>query len=122
MLNFRGGAVGALMLAVVGLFVATPAARADNPPGVAITADVKLDDAGVLEVSETVKVPSGGRFRMQVPLRVAFGRDGERRFTVTDIATTGPGSAKVDGDLFTVDAPPGDSSFKYNVHGTVADA
>ncbi|MBO0853088.1 MAG: DUF2207 domain-containing protein [Nocardia sp.] len=122
MLNFRGGAVGALMLAVVGLFVATPAARADNPPGVAITADVKLDDAGVLEVSETVKVPSGGRFRMQVPLRVAFGGDGERRFTVTDIATTGPGSAKVDGDLFTVDAPPGDSSFKYNVHGTVADA
>ncbi len=88
----------------------------------AITADVKLSDEGLLEVAETVKVPEGGQFRMVVPLRIGLSDDGERRFSVTDISTTGPGSAKVSGDLFSVEAPPGESSFKYTVHGAVSDA
>ncbi|MEV5647732.1 DUF2207 domain-containing protein [Nocardia sp. NPDC052254] len=122
MLNFRGGALGALLLIATGLFATAPLARAQEPAGVAITADVKLSDEGLLEVAETVKVPEGGQFRMVVPLRVGLGDDGERRFSVTDISSTGPGSAKVSGDLFSVEAPPGESSFKYTVHGAVSDA
>ncbi|MFF0500640.1 DUF2207 family protein [Nocardia aobensis] len=122
MLIFRGGAFGALLLTAVGLFAAAPAARAQEPTGVSIIADVKLSEAGLLEVAETVKVPPGGQFHMALPLRVGRDDGSERRFGVTDISSTGPGSAKVAGDVFSVDAPPGESSFKYTVHGTVADA
>ncbi|NKY84487.1 DUF2207 family protein [Nocardia veterana] len=122
MLIFRGGAFGALLLTVVGLFAAAPAARAQESAGVSIVADVKLSDAGLLEVSETVEVPPGGQFHMALPLRVAHGDGGERRFGVTDITSTGPGSAKVSGDVFSVDAPPGTSTFHYSVHGTVSEA
>jgi hypothetical protein len=105
------------------MLATTPAAQAQVPAdGVAIRADVKLSRAGNLEVTESVTVPKAGEFHMVLPLRVALGGSGERRFKVTDISSTGPGSATVDGDLFTVNAPPGSSSFTYTVHNTVSDA
>jgi len=124
MLIFRGGALGALLVVLAGLFATAPAAQAQAPAGgVAIKASVKLSKQGDLQVSETVTVPAGGKFDMELPLRVALGdKGGERRFKVSDISSTGPGSAQVNGDLFTVDAPPGKSSFKYTVHNTVSDA
>ncbi|MQY17844.1 DUF2207 family protein [Nocardia macrotermitis] len=124
MLIFRGGAISALMLALAGILLSTPAARAQAPAdGVAIQASVKLSRDGNLEVAEKVTVPQGGKFQMSLPLRVALGdKGGERRFKVTDISSTGPGSAKVSGEVFTVDAPAGTSSFEYTVHNTVSDA
>ncbi|MBU3060369.1 DUF2207 domain-containing protein [Nocardia sp. NEAU-G5] len=124
MLMFRGGAVGALLVVLAGIFAMAPAAQAQAPAdGVAIKADIKLSKQGDLQVAETVTVPKGGSFDMQLPLRLALGdKGGERRFKVSDISSTGPGSAKVNGDLFTVNAPPGTSSFKYTVHNTVSDA
>jgi hypothetical protein len=124
MLTFRGGAVGALLVVLAGLFTIAPPAQAQSPAdGVAIKATVKLTKQGDLQVAETVTVPQGGSFDMELPLRLALGdKGGERRFKVSDISSTGPGSAKVNGDLFTVNAPAGKSSFKYTVHNTVSDA
>ena len=124
MLKFRGGAVGALLVILAAVFATVPAAQAQSATnGVAIKASVKLSKQGDLQVAETVTVPQGGHFDMELPLRVALGDNGgERRFKVSDISSTGPGSAKVNGDLFTVDAPAGASSFKYTVHNTVSDA
>ncbi|WP_067664125.1 DUF2207 family protein [Nocardia miyunensis] len=124
MLIFRGGALGAMMLVLAGMLLTAPAARAQAPAdGVAISADVKLSRDGNLEVAEKVTVPPGGEFRMALPLRVALGdKGGERRFKVSDISSTGPGSATVSGEVFTVDAPVGTSSFRYTVHNTVSDA
>ncbi|WP_026343874.1 DUF2207 family protein [Nocardia sp. BMG111209] len=123
MLISRGGALGALWLVAAGLFAAGPVAQAQDPiDGVTIAADIKLTDDGLMQVAEKIQVPPGGQFHMVLPLRVAFGDSGERRFTVTDIGSTGAGTATVDGDLFTVEARPGDSSFNYTVHGTVNDA
>ncbi|MCX4093750.1 DUF2207 family protein [Nocardia sp. alder85J] len=123
MLISRGGALGALWLVAAGMFAAGPAAQAQDPAdGVTIAADIKLTDDGLLQVAEKVQVPPGGQFHMVLPLRVAFGDSGERRFSVTDIGSTGAGKATLAGDLFTVDAQPGDSSFTYTVHNTVNDA
>ncbi len=122
MLIFRGGALGALVLVLAGLFAGPPAARAQPAEGAAITVDLKLGDDGLLEVAETVQVPPGGQFHMVLPLRIAQGDNGERRFGVSDVTATGAGTAKVDGDRFTIDAQPGESSFKYTVHGVVSEA
>ena len=124
MLIFRGGALGAVTLALAGMSLTAPPAQAQAPAaGVAIAADVKLSRDGNLEVTEQVTVPRDGEFRMALPLRVALGdKGGERRFKVSDISGTGPGSAKVSGEVFTVDAPAGTSSFRYTVHNTVSDA
>ncbi|WP_167472956.1 DUF2207 family protein [Nocardia arthritidis] len=121
MLIIRGAAFGALLLALTTFFVVAPA-RAQDPPGATIKADIKLSEAGLLEVAETVTVPQGGRFHMLLPLRIVLHDNVERRFTVTDVATTGPGTAKSDGDKFVIDAPPGESTVKYTVHGVVSDA
>ncbi|WP_040787998.1 DUF2207 family protein [Nocardia paucivorans] len=121
MLTIRGGAV-ALLLAVVGLFtLGTPDAGA-QPAGVAITVDMKLNRQGVLEVDERVTVPPDGRFQMSLPLRLRIDENSERRFQVTDIEASGAGTAQVVDDLFTVDAGPGESTFRYAVHNTVNDA
>ncbi|KZM68584.1 DUF2207 family protein [Nocardia terpenica] len=123
MLIFRGGALGALVFALAALFATAPAAQAqESAGGAAVKADIKLSDAGLLEVAETVNVPQGGQFHMVLPLRVALGDTGERRFTVSDVSATGTGTAKVDGDRFVIDAQPGESSYKYTVHGSVSDA
>ncbi|MFI5781293.1 DUF2207 family protein [Nocardia sp. NPDC051570] len=122
MLIFRGGALGALVLVLAGLFAGLPDARAQPAGGAAITADLKLGDDGLLEVAETVQVPPGGQFHMVLPLRIAQGDNGERRFGVSDISATGAGTAKVDGDRFTIDAQPGESTFNFTVHGAVSEA
>ncbi|WP_280382421.1 DUF2207 family protein [Nocardia wallacei] len=123
MLIFRGGALGALLVVLAGLFGGLPAAQAQGPVGgVTINADIKLSEQGLLEVAETVQVPPGGEFHMAVPLRVALKDKGERRFSVTDISSTGPGTAKVEGDRFSIDAQPGESSYRYTVHNVVNDA
>ncbi len=119
---FRGVAVGGFVLVLAGMLATAPSAQAQAPSvGTAIKADVKLTRDGNLQVAESVTVPADGQFHMALPLRVALSDSGERRFKVTDISSTGPGSAQVNGDLFTVDAPPGSSSFKYTVHNTVSE-
>ncbi|MFI9505674.1 DUF2207 family protein [Nocardia sp. NPDC052566] len=123
MLTFRGGAAAALVLATAGLVGAGPVADAQPAPsGVTITADLKLDRNGVLEVAEKITVPPDGNFRMSVPLRVTMGDNIERVFKVTDVDTKGAGTANVAADQFTIEAMPGESSFTYSVHNTVSDA
>lgn len=122
MLTFRGGAA-ALLLALTGLFTLfTPTARAQEPAGVILNLDMTLSREGVLEVTERVTVPPGEQFTMSLPLRVQISEDSERRFAVTDIETTGPGTAQVADDLFTIEAGPGESTFRYSVQNTVSDA
>ncbi|MGH8882259.1 MAG: DUF2207 family protein, partial [Stackebrandtia sp.] len=122
MLTFRGGAL-ALLLTLIGLFTLfAPPARAQQPVGAIVDLDMTLNREGVLEVIEKVTVPPGESFTMSLPLRVQISEDSERRFAVSDIETTGPGTAEIDGDLFTVDAGPGESTFRYSVQNTVRDA
>lgn len=125
MLTFRGGAL-ALLLALTGLFAAfgtsAPAARAQEPAGSILYLDMTLNREGILEVTERVTVPPGERFTMTLPLRVQISEDSERRFAVTDIETSGPGSATIADDLFTVDAGPGETTVRYSVRNTVSDA
>ena len=125
MLTFRGGAL-ALLLALSGLLAVlgpgTPTARAQEPAGSILYLDMTLNREGVLEVTERVTVPPGERFTMTLPLRVQISEDSERRFAVTDIETSGPGSATVADDLFTVDAGPGETTVQYSVRNTVSDA
>ncbi|WP_459548856.1 DUF2207 family protein [Nocardia sp. X0981] len=125
MLTIRGGAV-ALLLALTGILAllgpSTPAARAQEPAGSVLHLDMTLNREGVLEVTERVTVPPGSRFTMSLPLRVRISEDSERRFAVTDIETTGPGTAQIADDLFTVDAGPGETVFRYSVRNTVSDA
>ncbi|UGT40267.1 DUF2207 domain-containing protein [Nocardia yamanashiensis] len=116
---FRGGALVALLLALAGL--AAPAAHAQSE-GVRITADVSLGDDGLLRVVETVEVPEGGDFRQVLPLRVQVSDTVERNFEVTEVQATGDGTAKVDDNLFTIEARPGSATFKYAVHNTVSNA
>src|SRR6266567_3729241 len=87
MLMFRGGALGALLVVLAGVFAAAPPAQAQPPAdGVAIKVGVKLTKQGDLQVAETVTVPRGGHFDMELPLRVALGDKGsERRFKVSNI-------------------------------------
>ncbi|WP_225731882.1 MULTISPECIES: DUF2207 domain-containing protein [unclassified Nocardia] len=122
MLTFRGAAAGALALATAGLAAAAPMAHGQPAPdGIGLKADLTLDKQGVLQVIETVSVPDGRDFRMSLPLRIALNGDTERIFKVTDIDTKGPGTATVANDQFTVEAKPGESTFTYAVHNTVAD-
>ncbi|WP_338770721.1 DUF2207 domain-containing protein [Nocardia vulneris] len=123
MLTFRGAAVGALLLASAGLFATAPAAHPEPAPsGVTITADLKLNRDGVLEVVEQVEVPPDGTFQMSLPLRLQVRDDVERRFKVTDVDTKGAGTATVANDQFTIEAKPGTSTFTYSVHNLVSDA
>lgn len=128
MLTFRGGAVRALLLAIVGLIAVTihaaaPVAHAQPAPdGVTITADLKLNREGVLEVDQKMTVPPDGSFQMSLPLRVRVGENAERRFEVTDIEADGAGTATVANDLFTIEAGPGESTFRYSVQHTVSEA
>ncbi|WP_280446218.1 DUF2207 family protein [Nocardia brasiliensis] len=123
MLTFRGAAVGALLLASAGLFATAPAAHPEPAPsGVTITADLKLNRDGVLEVVEQVEVPPDGTFQMSLPLRLQVRDDVERRFKVTDVDTKGAGTATVANDQFTIEAEPGTSTFTYSVHNLVSDA
>ncbi|MGK8502777.1 DUF2207 family protein [Nocardia asiatica] len=123
MLTFRGAALGALLLAIVGLSATAPVAQAQPAPdGVTITADLKLSRAGVLEVVEQVTVPPEGSFRMALPLRLKVSDDAERVFRVTDVDTEGAGTATVANDQFTIEARPGTSTFRYSVQNTVSDA
>ncbi|MGW4635089.1 DUF2207 family protein [Nocardia sp. NPDC004415] len=123
MLTFRGGAAGALLLASAGLLAAAPVAHTEPAPaGVTITADLTLTEDGVLRVTETVGVPADGSFTMSLPLRVQIDDDVERVFKVTDVTATGAGTATTANDQFVVEAKPGESTFTYSVHNTVADA
>ncbi|MEW1736189.1 DUF2207 domain-containing protein [Nocardia beijingensis] len=123
MLTFRGAALGALLLAIAAMFVAAPVAEAEPAPdGVTITADLKLNREGVLEVVEQIAVPPDGSFRMSLPLRLKVSDDAERVFRVTDVNTEGPGTATVANDQFTIEARPGTSTFQYSVQNTVSDA
>ncbi|WP_336084872.1 DUF2207 family protein [Nocardia sp. SSK8] len=123
MLTFRGGAAGALLLASAGLLAAAPVAHTEPAPaGVTITADLTLTEDGVLRVTETVGVPADGNFTMSLPLRVQIDDDVERVFKVTDVTATGAGTATTANDQFVVEAKPGESTFTYSVHNTVADA
>ncbi|PXX63201.1 putative membrane protein DUF2207 [Nocardia tenerifensis] len=131
MLTFRGGAVGALLLATVGLLASAPIAHTQPAPvtptqpapsGVTIIADLKLSREGVLEVVEQVDVPADGSFRMSLPLRLKVSDDAERYFKVTDVDTKGAGTATVANDQFTIEAKPGESTFTYSVHNLVNDA
>ncbi|MEU6186884.1 DUF2207 domain-containing protein [Nocardia sp. NPDC047038] len=123
MLTFRGAALGALLLAIAAMFAAAPVAQAQPAPdGVTITADLKLNREGVLEVVEQISVPTDGSFRMSLPLRLKVSDDAERVFRVTDVNTEGPGTATVANDQFTIEARPGKSTFQYSVQNTVSDA
>ncbi|MEU2104380.1 DUF2207 domain-containing protein [Nocardia sp. NPDC019255] len=123
MLTFRGAALGALLLAVAAMFAAAPVAEAEPAPdGVTITADLKLNREGVLEVVEQISVPPDGSFRMSLPLRLKVSDDAERVFRVTDVNTEGAGTATVANDQFTIEARPGESTFQYSVRNTVSDA
>ncbi|WP_174189458.1 DUF2207 family protein [Nocardia barduliensis] len=123
MLTFRGAALGALLLAIVGLSATAPVTQAQPAPdGVTITADLKLSRTGVLEVVEQVSVPPEGSFRMALPLRLKVSDDAERVFRVTDVDTEGAGTATVANDQFTIEARPGESTFRYSVQNTVSDA
>ncbi|MEV0342944.1 DUF2207 domain-containing protein [Nocardia sp. NPDC050713] len=123
MLTFRGAAAGALILAAAGLVATAPGAQSEpTPEGVTIVADLKLSREGVLEVDETVTVPPGESFKMSLPLRLQLKDDVERRFEVTGIDAQGAGTATVANDQFTIDAKPGESSYKYSIHNTVSDA
>ncbi|MEU1961959.1 DUF2207 domain-containing protein [Nocardia sp. NPDC019304] len=123
MLTFRGAALGALLLAVAAMFAAAPVAEAEPvPDGVTITADLKLNREGVLEVVEQISVPPDGSFRMSLPLRLKVSDDAERVFRVTDVNTEGAGTATVANDQFTIEARPGESTFQYSVRNTVSDA
>ncbi|MET7773065.1 DUF2207 domain-containing protein [Nocardia sp. NPDC005366] len=122
MLTFRGAAASVLILAGLGMAAAAPAYGQPSPGGVTITADLTLNREGVLDVVETVNVPEGGRFTMALPLRLRVSGDVERVFKVTDVDTTGAGTATVAGDKFTIDAAPGESKFTYSLHNTVRDA
>lgn len=123
MLTFRGAALGVLLLASAGLFATAPAAHPEPAPsGVTITADLKLNRDGVLEVVEQVEVPPDGTFQMSLPLRLQVRDDVERRFKVTDVDTKGAGTATVANDQFTIEAKPGTSTFTYSVHNLVSDA
>ncbi|WP_327143199.1 DUF2207 family protein [Nocardia sp. NBC_01327] len=116
---FRGGALVALLLALAG--VIAPAAHAQPSDGVRITADVDLGDDGLLRVTETVEVPAGSEFRQVLPLRVQVTDAVQRNFQVTDIKADGDGDAAVADDRFTLDARPGQVTFKYTVHNTVTE-
>lgn len=116
---FRGAALVGLLLTAAGL--AMPAAQAQTA-GVDITAEVNLGDDGLLRVTETVKVPAGGEFRQVLPLRVQVSDSVQRNFDVTDVKSSGDGTAGVADDRFTVEARPGTSTFEYTVHNTVSDA
>ncbi|WP_327111616.1 DUF2207 domain-containing protein [Nocardia sp. NBC_01730] len=123
MLTFRGGAVGALLLATAGMLATAPVAHTEPAPsGVTITADLKLSREGVLEVVERVAVPQDRTFRMSLPLRLRVSDDVERVFQVTDVDTEGAGTATVADDQFTIEARPGESTFEYSVRNTVSDA
>ncbi|WP_454194616.1 DUF2207 family protein [Nocardia sp. Marseille-Q1738] len=123
MLTFRGAAVGALLLASAGMLASAPVAHTEPAPsGVTITADLKLSREGVLEVVEQVTVPPDGSFRMSLPLRLKVSDDAERVFQVTDVDTEGAGTATVANDQFTIEAKPGESTFRYSVRNTVSDA
>ncbi|MEV6321960.1 DUF2207 domain-containing protein [Nocardia sp. NPDC051787] len=123
MLTFRGAAVGALLLASAGMLASAPVAHTEPAPsGVTITADLKLNREGVLEVVEQVAVPPDGSFRMSLPLRLKVSDDAERIFQVTDVDTEGAGTATVANDQFTIEAKPGESTFRYSVRNTVSDA
>ncbi|MEV0298835.1 DUF2207 domain-containing protein [Nocardia sp. NPDC050710] len=122
MLTFRGAAASALILAGLGMTAAAPAHSQPAPTGVTITADLTLDREGVLDVIETVNVPEGGEFKMTLPLRLQVRDDVERVFKVTDVDTVGAGTATVANDQFTIDAKPGESTFRYSLHNTVSDA
>ncbi|MGW4328750.1 DUF2207 family protein [Nocardia sp. NPDC004573] len=123
MLTFRGAALGALLLAIAGMFATAPVTQAQpEPGGVAITADLKLNREGILEVVEQVSVPPEGSFRMVLPLRLKVSDDAERVFRVTDVDTEGAGTATVANDQFTIEARPGVSTFRYSVQNTVSDA
>ncbi|MEU1998678.1 DUF2207 domain-containing protein [Nocardia gamkensis] len=123
MLTFRGAALSALLLAIAGMFATAPVTQAQPAPeGVTITADLKLSREGVLEVVEQVSVPPEGSFRMSLPLRLRVGDDAERVFRVTDVDTEGAGTATVANDQFTIEARPGESTFRYSVQNTVSDA
>lgn len=122
MLTFRRGALGALVLAVVGLFATAPMAHPQPAPeGVTIEADLTLNREGVLVVAEKVVVPEGGEFRMSLPLRLQLKDDVQRTFRVTDIGTTGPGTTTIANDQFTIEAPAGESTFTYSIHNTVTE-
>jgi len=127
MLTLLGGAGRALLLAIVGLIAvviqtAAPVAHAQPAPeGATIIADLTLNEDGVLEVEEQVTVPPGDTFQMSLPLRVEVGENSERRFEVTDIETSGAGTANTDNGLFTTEAGPGESTFRYSVRNTVSE-
>ncbi|MGQ4598652.1 DUF2207 family protein [Nocardia sp. R6R-6] len=123
MLTFRGAAAGALLLASAGILATAPVAHTEpEPSGVTITADLKLNREGVLEVVEQVAVPPAGSFRMSLPLRLKISDDAERVFQVTNVDTEGAGTATVANDQFTIEAKPGQSTFRYSVRNTVSDA
>ncbi|MEU4316549.1 DUF2207 domain-containing protein [Nocardia sp. NPDC024068] len=124
MLTFRGGAPALLLAltALVALLLPAAPARAQETGGAIVDLEMTLGRDGVLDVTERVTVPPGGRFTMSLPLRVQISENSERRFAVTDIEVTGPGTAEVADDLFTVDAGPGESTFRYSVQNTVSDA
>lgn len=127
MLTLLGGAGRALLLAIVGpiaviIPTATPVAHAQPAPdGATIIADLTMNENGVLEVEEQVTVPPGDTFQMSLPLRVEVGENAERRFEVTDIETDGAGTANADNGLFTTEAGPGESTFRYSVRNTVSE-
>ncbi|GAA5045370.1 DUF2207 family protein [Nocardia callitridis] len=125
----RGGASRALFLATAGLSAAVgllataaPSPAQPAPSGATITADLTLDEQGVLQVSERVSVPDGGSFRMVLPLRLQITDDAERVFEVTDVHTEGAATANVADDQFTMESHPGESSFRYAIHNTVDEA
>lgn len=105
------------------MLATAPVAHTEPAPnGVTITADLKLNPEGVLEVVEQVAVPPDGSFRMSLPLRLKVSDDAERVFQVTDVDTEGAGTATVANDQFTIEAKPGESTFEYSVRNTVSDA
>ncbi|GAB4582460.1 DUF2207 family protein [Nocardia sp. IFM 10818] len=116
---FRGAALVALVLTLLG--VAAPAAWA-QADGVRIVAEVDLGDDGLLRVTETVEVPEGGEFRQVLPLRVQIAEGVQRRFEVTDVQASGDGEATLGDDRFTIVARPGSVTVKYTVHKTVSNA
>lgn len=100
----------------------TTAKPPEKPSGLTISADIQLDEAGVMKVTQDLGVPANGSLHVDVPLRVNAGQGRSRVYAVDNISVEGPAKAEVRGNIFTVTASPGDSTIKYTVRNTVDNA
>jgi hypothetical protein len=92
--------------------------RADTP---AVKLDVGMDlkADGSLVVKSTITVRQGADVADRLPLDIPVEGTRIQHFQVSDVATTGGASAKVDDRTLVVSAPRGTSTVSYTVRGSV---